>query len=767
MLNHRIACALLFIGSAVTPAQTPVSGAPVPSLDGFDTVMLQLISTWNSPGAALAITVDGRLVFAHGYGYADSAAMEPVQPDSLFRIASITKPFTAAAILKLIEQGKLQLSTTPFTTILQDLTPPLGQTEDPRIAQITIQQLLNHSAGWDDSIAGVPDPPFAFVDTAAETFATTPPATPDILIRYMLGQPLQHDPGTVTAYSNFGYIVLGLVIERVSGQTYADYVKSAIQTPASIVRMQLAGSLLANRAPNEVRYYDYPGAPLVGSVFPPLGTSVPAPYGGFSLELMEANGGWMASTMDLLRYADTMNGQLTPPILQSPPSGFVGYVPPVGNNWGWNFYGSLPGTNTLIHLDTGYQVNGRVTWAALFNTRSGSDTSQPETDADAKILQAIQGIAAWPSNDLFPTYSGTKSSCAFSLSGQSQNVPAAGGPVQVSVQDQNNCAWTAVSPASWVTVTAGGVNSDSGAASLAIAANSGIARKAVLSIAGQSFTINQSGVAPTVSATPASSSITTSDALNVAIAVGAGTGNPTPTGSITLMSGTYASAITPLSGGTATIAVPAGALAVGTDTLAASYSGDNNYSPSTGSASITVTAPVASGFKVAGTPLTIASGATTGNTSTVTVTPDGGFTGTVTLSAAVTASPMGAQNIPTLSFGAANSVTITSASSATATLTVSTTAPTTSLLHIPKRWGGGGAVVAFTLLLGSLRRRRSVLTVTRSMTLFGLLCGNLAACGSGTKATGNPGTTPGAYTVTVTATSGSMSATSDFNLTIH
>jgi hypothetical protein len=61
--------------------------------------------------------------------------------------------------------------------------------------------------------------------------------------------------------------------------------------------------------------------------------------------------------MDLLRYLDTMNGQLAPPILQSPPTGFVGYVPPVGDYWVWLFYGSLPGTNTLLRLDTNVQLS--------------------------------------------------------------------------------------------------------------------------------------------------------------------------------------------------------------------------------------------------------------------------------------------------------------------------------------------------------------------------------------------------------------------------
>ncbi len=495
----RISCrfAALFLALAPLQAQVPVSGQPVPQLSAFDTLIPQLMSKWSIPGAALAITKDGRLVFARGYGYANTATMDPVQPDSLFRIASISKPFTAAAILKLIEQGKLQLSTTPFTTVLSGLTPPPGQSEDPRINQITIQNLLEHKAGWDDTIAGVPDPPFAYADTAAQTFGVTPPAAPDVLIRYMLGQPLQHDPGSTSAYSNFGYIVLGQVIEHASGQTYGDFVRQYILTPANIQRTQLGHSLLSGRAADEVMYYDYPGAPLIPSVFPPLGTPVPSPYGGLPIELMGANGGWIASTMDLLRYVDTMNGQLQPAILQSPPSGFVFYVPPVGDGWGWIFDGSLPGTNTILHLDTGDQVNGRVSWAVLFNTRSGT-ISQPETDADAQILQVVQNVSSWPTNDLFPVYNGSGSACAFSLSANSIMVGASGGSGAVSLTDANYCAWNAIGNSSWITVTSGASGSDSGVVSFSAGANqSTTLRIGSITIGGQTFTITQAAAVPT------------------------------------------------------------------------------------------------------------------------------------------------------------------------------------------------------------------------------------------------------------------------------
>ena len=483
------------LAAAALPAQVLVSGPPAPGLNAFDTAVLGLMSKWSIPGAALAITNNGHLIFAHGYGLADKEDSQPVQPDSLFRIASISKPFTAAAALKLIEQGVLQLNTTAFS-VLSDLTPPPGATVDPRIYQITVQELLAHTGGWDRDIAG--DPPFAFLDTAAQTFNAVPPATPDLLIRYMMGQPLQYDPGTTYAYSNFGYIVLGAVIQRVSGQSYADFVTKSIMNPAGIYRMQPGASLLSSRLPDEVKYYDYPGAPLVGSAFPPLSALVPDVYGGFSTELMLANGGWIASTMDLLHYADNINGQLSPGILQSPPSGFVSYVPPVGNGWGWIFEGSLPGTSTILHLDTGYQINGRVTYAVLFNTRqAGSPSPDILADADSQLLQVAQGIAIWPPGDLFPTYSGYTSACSFALSEPGATALVGSGSGAVGITVTNDCSWIATSDSTWLTVSPGGSGVGSGLARYSVAANPGSSsRTGTLTLGGKSFLITQAGLGP-------------------------------------------------------------------------------------------------------------------------------------------------------------------------------------------------------------------------------------------------------------------------------
>ena len=282
---------------------------------------------------------------------------------------------------------------------------------------------------------------------------------------------------------------------------------------------------------------------------------------------------------------------------------------------------------------------------------------------------------------------------------------------------------------------------------------------------------------PTVTVTPSSSSITTTQSLSVTVAVGGGNGNPTPTGTVTLTSGSYSSGAKTLTSGSATINVPAGSLAVGTDTLTATYSGDSNYNPATGSNSVTVTA-APPGFTVSGTAVTVSPGATTGNTSTITVTPNGGFTGSVTLTAAITSSPTGAQYLPTLSFGSTSPVTITSASAGTATLTISTTAPTSRALAYPAhpgvRWYAGGTSLAFGLFFGIgiciSARRRSWRTRLGALVLLGMLAGGLLACGSsgsGGGGTGNPGTTPGTYTVTVTGTSGNTTATGTVTLTVQ
>ena len=228
--------------------------------------------------------------------------------------------------------------------------------------------------------------------------------------------PLDFDPGTKHVYSNFGYAILGRVIERVSGMTYESYVKTAVLAPAGITTMQIGRTRLSQRATNEVKYYQ-PGSEtvnvdLVPSVFPGEG-QVPSIYGGFYMEALDAHGGWLASAVDLARFGVVTDGRPTPADIVSP--GSIAEMTrrdsqawPTGASWyglGWsvrplpqdNWWhgGSLPGTSSIL-----VRSYHGFTWAAVFNAR----TPNLARELDQALWAALAGVIAFPSHDLFSTF---------------------------------------------------------------------------------------------------------------------------------------------------------------------------------------------------------------------------------------------------------------------------------------------------------------------------------------------------------------------------
>jgi hypothetical protein len=180
------------------------------------------------------------------------------------------------------------------------------------------------------------------------------------------------------------------------------------------------------------------------------------------------------------------------------------------------------------------------------------------------------------------------------------------------------------------------------------------------------------------------------------------------------------------------------------------------------------------GFTITATPVTIEAGATTGNTSTVTVTPTDGFTGSVALTAAVTSGPSGAQDSPTFSFGSTSPVDITGSTAGTVTLTITTTAAggcsQAQQTHREVPWYGGGATLACLMLFGIQARRRRRRAVLGMAALLIIVAGSLLACGGGSGSTCNGttvGTTPGSYTITVTGTSGATTASGPVTLIVQ
>jgi hypothetical protein len=218
---------------------------------------------------------------------------------------------------------------------------------------------------------------------------------------------------------------------------------------------------------------------------------------------------------------------------------------------------------------------------------------------------------------------------------------------------------------------------------------------------------------------------------------------------------------------------------VGADTLTAAYSGDTNYLAGTEAETVMVTA--APGLTLTGSAVTLAPGDTTVNTSTITVTPSNGFTGSVVLTAALTTSPAGAQDPPTFSFGTTSPVNITGTSAGTATLTINTTAASSAALNRPVRpglrWYEGGAALACLLLFGIPARRRSWRSILGMLVFMAFLVGGATSCGrsnsggSGSSPLppppGSSGTTSGTYVITVTATSGTVTSTGTVSLTVQ
>lgn len=394
------------------------SRAREPRLEPFDREMEEFMKARNVPGGALAVVKDRKLVYARGYGWADKEKEEPVQPASLFRIASLSKPITAVAVLRLVEQRRLKLDDRAFDYI--DLEPhlPADGKVDERLRRITIRQCLQHTGGWDRDRSF--DPMFRPVDFAS-ALGKPPPASAADVIRNMLGLPLDFDPGQRYAYSNFGYCVLGRVLEKVTRKTYERFVKDAVLRPAGVKRMRIGASLEEGRAEDEVRYY-MPNGEMTDSVFACKPGKVPWPYGGFHLEAMDAHGGWIASAVDLARFAAALDNpkrsRLLKPesfrLMYEPPPAPVsrnedGSLKPTYYGLGWqvrlksgasgrasySHTGSLPGTRTML-----LRRSDGVSWAVLFNQRQNIP-DLPDSAIEAALHRAADAVTDWPKQDLF------------------------------------------------------------------------------------------------------------------------------------------------------------------------------------------------------------------------------------------------------------------------------------------------------------------------------------------------------------------------------
>ncbi|MCA9140437.1 MAG: serine hydrolase, partial [Planctomycetales bacterium] len=378
----------------------------------YDRSMKEFMKDHRVPGVSIAVTNRGKVVFARGYGYADVATGDQVTPDSLFRIASISKPITAVAVLQLIEQGKLKLDDKLYEVLdYEDDIKAAGDAFDNRCREITIRHLLEHRGGWDRDKSF--DAMFQSV-RFADQVGTRPPADQSAVIKAMLSQSLDFDPGQRYAYSNFGYCLLGRVVEKLTGQSYEGYVKQHVLAPIGVTQMRIGVTRLDGRAENEVRYY-HPGTGQ--SVFASdLNETVPWPYGGWNLEAMDSHGAWIASATDLAKFAAALDDPDSCPILSREsiewmyrrPPGLAGYEEDgtekeqyyslgwsnrdVGkgriNHW---HTGSLAGTATIL-----IRRHDGKNFVALMNTRVSPDATHLGRAIDGLLHTMANDVNQWP-----------------------------------------------------------------------------------------------------------------------------------------------------------------------------------------------------------------------------------------------------------------------------------------------------------------------------------------------------------------------------------
>jgi N-acyl-D-amino-acid deacylase len=290
-----------------------------------------------STAATFAAIKDGRILYARGYGWRDEAKTRATLPDTPMRVASIAKPITAAAVKRLMAMGLLSSDTRVLP--LLGVEPSQGLPADPRWAQITVGHLLEHKGGWDVKEQGF-DPMFEKDRIVRELHLLQAPGPADV-VRWMLGKPLQFTPGERSAYANFGYCVLGRVIEKAARRPYIAVVRQAVFQPAGInpKGVWLGSSNPELQSPREPWYNE----PLY-------------------VDVMDAHGGLVLSSPVLCQFLQAywISGNLRKP-------GEKGYV--------YTFFGSMPGTGALVH-----QRPDGISFAAAFNGR--------HLDADLNKLTA-------------------------------------------------------------------------------------------------------------------------------------------------------------------------------------------------------------------------------------------------------------------------------------------------------------------------------------------------------------------------------------------
>lgn len=369
--------------------------------EGLDKEMKRYLRKWEMKGASVAIMRNDSLIFAKGYGWADEEEEIKMEAGHILRMASVSKLITAIGIMKLQDEGRLNIKNKVFG--------PEGVMKDSDLdtlirhsayEHLTIEHLLRHQGGF------YRDPLFSSKDVMNQMRLDHPP-TADDFFRLILPKRLRYKPGTTHRYSNFGYLLLSRIIEHVTGKSYEQYIKEEILAPSGCYDMHIAGNYYEDRRENEVRYYTHRGEGQFIEEYTGSGNLVERSYGGNNIPLLSGAGAWCGSTAELARLVASIDGRDEVPDIISKKAvdqmieyfdqstfslGWNDTTPGVG----WSRTGTFSGTSAIIK----YFPDGEC-WVFISNTSTWRGPRQArQTDALFKKCRKLYS-KKFPARNLF------------------------------------------------------------------------------------------------------------------------------------------------------------------------------------------------------------------------------------------------------------------------------------------------------------------------------------------------------------------------------
>ena len=373
----------------------------IPDLLAMDKKVNAYLNKWHMKGASLAITRGDSLVYAKGYGWADEENGLEMTPRHILRMASVSKLITAAGIMVLHDRGDLNINDTVFgpSGILNDSTIT-ALIKDKNYYKITVEHLMRHQAGFRR------DPLFSSRDVMHQLQLDHAPEAEDFY-RVVLNRRLKFAPGSWQSYSNFGYLLLSKIIEKVSGMPYDEFIRTEVLEPAGCYDMHIAGTYYEDKRDNEVRYYTHEGDGKYIEEYTDSDVMVERCYGGNNIPLLSGAGAWCGSPAEIARFVASIDGRPEVPdiITKESVDLMTGYYDrdTFSLGWndthpdkGWSRTGTLSGTTALVKLFSDGEC-----WVFISNTSTWKGPRQANyTDALFKSLrQSFSGKL--PQRDMF------------------------------------------------------------------------------------------------------------------------------------------------------------------------------------------------------------------------------------------------------------------------------------------------------------------------------------------------------------------------------